>query len=43
MADLHKTRHEPIKQLFEILDDTHAVMAKPGKARARDAADGAAG
>lgn len=33
MADLHKTRHEPIKQLFEILDDTHAVMAgleKPG-------------
>ncbi len=26
MTDLHKTRHEPIAQLFDILDDTHAVM-----------------
>jgi len=26
MTDLHKTRHEPIEQLFDILDDTHAVM-----------------
>lgn len=26
MTDLHKTRHEPISQLFDILDDTHAVM-----------------
>lgn len=26
MTDLHKTRHEPIRQLFDILDDTHAVM-----------------
>lgn len=26
MTDLHKTRHQPIEQLFDILDDTHAVM-----------------
>lgn len=26
MTDLHKTRHEPIQQLFDVLDDTHAVM-----------------
>ncbi|MEM5473117.1 pyridoxamine 5'-phosphate oxidase family protein [Hoeflea sp. AS60] len=26
MTDLNKTRHEPIGQLFDVLDDTHAVM-----------------
>lgn len=26
MTDLTKTRHEPIAQLFDVLDDTHAVM-----------------
>ncbi|MDF1606920.1 pyridoxamine 5'-phosphate oxidase family protein [Hoeflea sp. YIM 152468] len=26
MTDLTKTRNEPIEQLFDILDDTHAVM-----------------
>jgi len=33
MTDLHKTRHEPMRQLFDVLDDTHAVMTgldKPG-------------
>jgi len=33
MTDLQKTRNEPVEQLFDILDDTHAVMAgldKPG-------------
>lgn len=26
MTDLERTRHEPIQQLFDILDETHAVM-----------------
>ncbi|WP_339764992.1 pyridoxamine 5'-phosphate oxidase family protein [uncultured Hoeflea sp.] len=33
MTDLQKTRNEPIEQLFDMLDDTHAVMIgldKPG-------------
>ena len=33
MTDLQKTRNDPIEQLFDILDDTHAVMTgldKPG-------------
>ena len=33
MTELDKTRHKPIEQLFDILDDTHAVMTgldKPG-------------
>lgn len=31
MTDLHKTRNEPIQQLFDILDDTHAVMTSLDK------------
>lgn len=34
MADLQKTRNQPVEQLFEFLDDSHAVMVgldQPGR------------